>query len=150
MKPDMHNSIHPIFLCMNNKLHKGWVSWIKCDVKFSDADTRADRPNGRAVPRACPGPSTPRRVRAGLGVRSCLLLPFADRGGAIRVWNRGAETMFGHVAAEAIGRNHDMIIPEHVRAAHWEAFHRAMAAGRTRGEGRVATPRSMHTDGSRL
>ena len=75
---------------------------------------------------------------------------FADPGGAIRVWNRGAETMFGYVGAEAIGRNLDLIIPEHLRAAHWEAFHRAIAAGRTRGERRVATTRSMHKDGSRL
>ena len=58
--------------------------------------------------------------------------------------------MFGHVAAEAIGLNLDLIIPEHLRAAHWEAFHRAIAAGRTRGEGRVATTRSTHKDGSRL
>lgn len=75
---------------------------------------------------------------------------FADPGGVIRVWNQGAETMFGHVAAEAIGLNLDLIIPEHLRAAHWEAFHRAIAAGRTRSQGRVATTRSMHKDGSRL
>jgi PAS domain S-box-containing protein len=29
---------------------------------------------------------------------------FADRQGAVRLWNRGAETMFGYSAAEALGQ----------------------------------------------
>lgn len=75
----------------------------------------------------------------------------ADRDGAIRVWNRGAEALFGYGAAEAIGRSLDLIIPEHLRRPHWEGFHRAIAAGRTRSAaGHVTTTRSMHKDGSRL
>ena len=50
---------------------------------------------------------------------------FADRGGVIRFWNRAAETVFGHAAADAVGRNLDLIIPERLRAAHWEGFDKA-------------------------
>ena len=35
---------------------------------------------------------------------------FADREGSIRLWNRGAELLFGYTAAEAIGQSIRMII----------------------------------------
>lgn len=75
----------------------------------------------------------------------------ADTGGNILVWNEGAERIFGHTAAEAVGRSLDLIIPETFRQAHDEGFRRAVASGRTRHPaGRVLTTRSMRKDGSRL
>jgi PAS domain S-box-containing protein len=53
---------------------------------------------------------------------------FADREGTIRVWNTRAEEMFGYAASEATGRSLDLIIPQHLRAAHWQAYHQAIAA----------------------
>ena len=52
-----------------------------------------------------------------------------DPEGLIRYWNRGAERIFGYAAAEAIGRNLDVIIPEKHRQRHWDGFVAAMAAG---------------------
>ena len=75
---------------------------------------------------------------------------FADRGGVIRFWNRAAETVFGHAAADAVGRNLDLIIPERLRAAHWEGFDKAIASGVTRHSGKAMTTRSMHKDGHRI
>ena len=77
-------------------------------------------------------------------------LIFADRNGAIRVWNRGAETVFGYAAAEALGNSLDLIIPERLRRAHWEGFRRAMDTGQTKYVGRVLTTRSAHKNGSKL
>jgi PAS domain S-box-containing protein len=37
---------------------------------------------------------------------------FADREGIIRLWNAGAETLFGYPAAEALGHSLDLIIPD--------------------------------------
>jgi PAS domain S-box-containing protein len=74
---------------------------------------------------------------------------FADRDGVIRLWNRGAELVFGYAAGEAIGRSLDMIIPERLRPAHWDAFHRSIETGRTKHVDRVLTTRSMHKDGER-
>ena len=43
---------------------------------------------------------------------------FADRDGAIRLWNAGAEAMFGYRAAEMEGQGLDRIIPEPLGGAH--------------------------------
>ncbi len=75
---------------------------------------------------------------------------FADREGLIRVWNRGAEAVFGHSAAEVLGGSLDLIIPERLRAAHWEGFRRAVDSGQTKHGARVLTTRSVHKDGRRL
>lgn len=75
---------------------------------------------------------------------------FADREGLIRLWNRGAELIFGHSAEEVLGQSLDMIIPERLRRAHWEAFGRAVETGQTRYTDRVLTTRSVHSNGSKL
>ncbi|MQA89345.1 MAG: PAS domain S-box protein [Gemmatimonas sp.] len=47
--------------------------------------------------------------------------------GVITSWTEGAAQMFGHDSASAVGRPVDLIVPEHLREAHWAGFHRAMA-----------------------
>lgn len=74
----------------------------------------------------------------------------ADREGVIQVWNHSAEALFGFSAAEVVGASLDIIIPERLRAAHWEGFHRAVANGRTRLGSQVRTTRSMHKLGHKL
>jgi PAS domain S-box-containing protein len=56
----------------------------------------------------------------------------ADRDGVIRVWNAGAERIFGYAEAEAVGRSLDLIIPERLRQRHWEGFAQMMRTGRSR------------------
>jgi PAS domain S-box-containing protein len=73
-----------------------------------------------------------------------------DREGAIRVWNRGAETLFGYSAAEVLGGSLDVIIPERLRGAHWAGFRLAIESGRTKYTNQVLTTRSMRKDGSKL
>ena len=75
---------------------------------------------------------------------------FADRGGAIRVWNCCAETVFGYTAAEVLGKSLDVIIPERLRDAHWEGFRQAIDTGQTKYGNRVLTTRSVHKNGSKL
>ena len=75
---------------------------------------------------------------------------FADREGIIREWNPGAASLFGFAALEAIGQSLDVIIPEHLREAHWKGYHRAIAAGQTRSGGKPMLTRAVHRDGSRL
>ena len=43
---------------------------------------------------------------------------FADRAGTIRRFNPAAAALFGFSADEALGQSLDLIIPEHLRAAH--------------------------------
>ena len=75
---------------------------------------------------------------------------YADREGAVRIWNQAAETIFGYAAAEVIGKSLELIIPERFRAAHWAGFLKAVETGSTRYGDRVLTTRSMHKDGSKL
>ena len=74
----------------------------------------------------------------------------ADCGGAIVIWNRSAETLFGYSTAEVVGQSLDVIIPERLRPAHWEGFKRAVDSGQIKYAGKVFTTRSVHQDGSKL
>jgi PAS domain S-box-containing protein len=57
---------------------------------------------------------------------------FADRDGVIRLWNAGAQAVFGYKPEEAVGQTLDLIVPERLRERHWEGFRRVMATGVTR------------------
>jgi PAS domain S-box-containing protein len=74
-----------------------------------------------------------------------------DRDGIIRLWNPGAERIFGYRADEALGQSLDLIIPERLRARHWEGFHEVMKTGESRyGEGDLLSVPSMRRDGGRI
>lgn len=75
---------------------------------------------------------------------------FADREGVIRLWNSGAEIIFGYKAEEALGQTLDLIIPEKFRARHWEGYHRVMATGITKyGQELLKVP-AVRKDGMRI
>jgi PAS domain S-box-containing protein len=81
---------------------------------------------------------------------SPLAILFADKEGAIRLWNTGAEAMFGYSAEEALGQSLDLIVPERQRARHWEGWTRVMASGVTKyGREPLAVP-AMKKDGTRI
>ena len=74
---------------------------------------------------------------------------YADSEGVIRVWNRGAARIFGFAAAEAIGQSLDIIIPERLRARHWEGFRTTMQTGQSRyGEGNLLSVPAIRKDGT--
>lgn len=75
---------------------------------------------------------------------------FADRDGVVRVWNHGAQAVFGFAANEVLGQSLDVIIPQRLRPAHWEGFRRAIDSGHTRRGAQVRTTRAVHKDGRRL
>jgi PAS domain S-box-containing protein len=75
---------------------------------------------------------------------------FADRNGIIRLWNRGAEIIFGYAPHAAIGCSLSLIIPERFRRAHDEGYRNAMESGLLRHEGRVFVTRAQHKHGSAL
>src|SRR5205823_5539343 len=77
-------------------------------------------------------------------------LIFADRAGVIRVWNAAAERIFGFTASDAIGRQLDIIIPDALRDAHWQGYHRALAAGDTKYRGQSLPTKAVMADGSQI
>jgi PAS domain S-box-containing protein len=74
----------------------------------------------------------------------------SDREGIIRFWNSGAEQMFGHSAAEAVGQSLDLIIPENLRARHWEGYWRVMASGETKYKTGLLSSPGIRKDGTRI
>jgi PAS domain S-box-containing protein len=73
-----------------------------------------------------------------------------DRDGVIRLWSRGAEEIFGFSAAEAVGRSLDIIIPERLRARHWDGWGKVMETGVTRYGKEVLAVPAARKDGSTL
>ncbi|MFZ5451333.1 MAG: PAS domain S-box protein [Thermodesulfobacteriota bacterium] len=75
---------------------------------------------------------------------------FADQEGIIRLWNKGAEEMFGYPALEAMGQSLDLIIPDNLRDRHNEGYRRVMASGTSKyAQDLLAVP-ARRRDGSRL
>jgi PAS domain S-box-containing protein len=75
----------------------------------------------------------------------------ADRDGVIRFWNPGAARIFGHAAADALGRSLDLIIPERLRQRHWDGYRRTMATGQSRyGEGEMLSVPALRQDGATI
>jgi PAS domain S-box-containing protein len=77
-------------------------------------------------------------------------LIYADRSGTITRWNRASARLFGYSAEEALGRSLDLIIPEHLRAAHWKGFDAAVGSGIMKLEGRPTLTRAAHKNGRKL
>jgi PAS domain S-box-containing protein len=74
----------------------------------------------------------------------------ADASGVIRLWNHGAERVFGTPAKEAIGQSLDLIIPEALRQRHWEGWAKALGTGASRyGQELLRVPALRH-DGGRF
>jgi PAS domain S-box-containing protein len=75
---------------------------------------------------------------------------FADREGRILLWNRAAERIFGWSAEETVGKSMDLIIPERLRARHWEGWDRVMQTGVTRYATDVLAVPALRKDGGTI
>ena len=75
---------------------------------------------------------------------------YADHSGTIIRWNHASTALFGYSAEEALGQSVELIIPDHLRAAHWSGFDAAMTKGATKLQGRPTLTRALHKNGRRL
>jgi PAS domain S-box-containing protein len=75
---------------------------------------------------------------------------FTDREGVIRIWNAGAERIFGWTAAEALGKSMELIIPDRLRPRHWQNWDRVMETGQTRYATEVLAVPALRKDGAPL
>jgi PAS domain S-box-containing protein len=75
---------------------------------------------------------------------------FADQEGIIRLWNRGAERMFGYGPVEALGQSLDLIIPENLRGRHWDGYYRVMESGESRYRTEMLPAPALRKDGTRI
>jgi len=75
---------------------------------------------------------------------------YANETGTIRRWNHAASVLFGYDTTEALGQRLDLIIPEHLRAAHWRGFEAAMTNGVMKLAGHPTLTRAAHKTGRKL
>ncbi|KQW55904.1 PAS domain-containing protein [Variovorax sp. Root411] len=73
-----------------------------------------------------------------------------DAVGAITLWNRAAERIFGFTEAEALGQSLDLIIPQRQRQRHWDGYHKTMDTGITKYGADLLRVPALHKDGHTL
>jgi PAS domain S-box-containing protein len=85
-------------------------------------------------------------------VRDCPdAIVYADAEGLIRFWNIGATRIFGYGEAEALGASLDLIVPERLRARHWQGYDEVMKGRASRyGEGALLAVPARHKDGRQI
>lgn len=92
-----------------------------------------------------------RTVAASILAAAADAIVATDREGIIRIWNPGAERIFGFSAGEAIGQSLDIIIPEGQRARHWEGYRKVIETGTSRyGEGDLLSVPGLCRNGERI
>jgi PAS domain S-box-containing protein len=74
----------------------------------------------------------------------------ADREGVIRLWNKGAEAMFGFRSAEALGQSLHIIIPENLREHHDQSYTQVMTSGRSKYATELLAVPALKKDGGRI
>src|SRR5439155_805865 len=76
---------------------------------------------------------------------------YADAEGRIRFWSAAASRIFGFAEAEALGASLDLIIPERLRARHWQGYDEVMHGRASRyGEGDLLAVPARHKDGHQI
>ncbi|MGQ4274086.1 PAS domain S-box protein [Terrihabitans sp. B22-R8] len=104
-----------------------------------------DGPQGEAIYVA------PEAIGAALLHTDADAVVVSDHAGFIVFWNPGAERIFGFTETEALGQSLDIIIPESLRARHWEGYRETAASGHSRyGAGDLLAVPGLRKDGSRL
>ncbi len=74
----------------------------------------------------------------------------ANAKGEIVLWNPGAERLFGHTEAEALGQSLDIITPERLRQRHWHGYEHSMATGTTKYGNDLLRVPAIKKDGSAI
>ena len=74
----------------------------------------------------------------------------ADREGIIRLWNKGAEIIFGYSQVEAIGQSLNIIIPENLQERHNRGYQQVMESGRSRYASEILAVPALKKDGTRI
>jgi PAS domain S-box-containing protein len=74
----------------------------------------------------------------------------SDAQGAITLWNRAAERIFGFTEADALGQSLDIIIPQRQRQRHWDGYNKTMETAFTKYGADVLRVPALHKDGHTL
>jgi PAS domain S-box-containing protein len=74
----------------------------------------------------------------------------SDAAGAIVLWNKASERIFGFTEAEALGQSLDLIIPQRQRQRHWDGYQKTMETAITKYGADLLRVPALHKDGHTL
>jgi PAS domain S-box-containing protein len=74
----------------------------------------------------------------------------SDAKGAIVLWNKACERIFGFTEAEALGQSLDVIIPMRQRQRHWEGYQKTMETAITKYGADLLRVPALHKNGHTL
>ena len=76
---------------------------------------------------------------------------YADARGRISYWNGAATRIFGYSENEALGQSLDLLIPDRLRARHWQGYNEVMQGRESRyGEGALLAVPASHKEGRQI
>lgn len=132
-------------------LRRAGVPAARIRTEFFGDFVALDEAAPAGSPVAASGGLDPAAIGAALLNSAADAILASDRDGIITLWNPGAARIFGFSAEEAVGQSLDIIIPEPLRARHWEGYHHTVSTGVSRyGAGDLLAVPGLHKDGSRL
>jgi PAS domain S-box-containing protein/diguanylate cyclase (GGDEF)-like protein len=73
-----------------------------------------------------------------------------DQQGEIIFWNQAAEKIFGYTAAQALGRDSDMLIPERFRKPHKQTFRRLIEQAPAGSRAETNSLKGLHQSGREI
>lgn len=73
-----------------------------------------------------------------------------DSDGTIRIWNRGAERIFGYSPAEALGCAFSLLVPTRLRPAYWKGFRQMIDGGRVLSQGELFRMQTVRKHGGKV
>ncbi len=124
----------------------GGPCWPRDSDSETDASaTAASRPAGEQAM------TTPSGLADALLATASDAIIATDRDGLVTFWNPGAARIFGFATTEAVGQSLDIIIPENLRARHWDGYRKVMETGESRyGQGDLLAVPALTKDGRRI
>ena len=73
-----------------------------------------------------------------------------DSAGTIRIWNHGAERIFGYSAGEVLGSVFMLVVPPRLRGTFWAGFGQSIDSGRIANRGDVFRMQATRESGGTL
>jgi PAS domain S-box-containing protein len=73
-----------------------------------------------------------------------------DSAGTIRIWNHGAERIFGYSAAEVLSTVFMLVVPPRLRGILWTGFLRSIDSGKIANRDEVFRMQATRKNGDRL
>jgi PAS domain S-box-containing protein len=123
------------------------MSTWNSDVKGSSTMSETMSTNRQST---IDGDATDAWLAAAVVTESAEAIVVTDPDGIVLLWNNGAARIFGFSAADVVGQSLDVIIPEKLRARHWQGYQQTMLTGYTRYGDKLLSVPALHRDGHRL